>query len=767
MDTLDAAIGLFRLGNLGAAEAMCTRLLAADTRHEATLSALAEMLTATGHHERSLSLLATLAGLRPQDAAVHRRLGAALLSSGRLEEAADVLQTALQLEPANVRAHNNLGQALLQLKRIPEAIASFDAAVGLDPNYAIGHVNRALALDSDGRAEEALAAYERALALSPQRFEAWVGCGTVLARLERLESALDCFTRALALKPRDALTLTHLAAGLLSLERAAESLTAVDAALRADGGLPRAHTIRAGALRRLGRRTEAAEELKIAIALDPQDAEAWGDLGTLLHELGRFEESLAACRRAVDLNPLDLQARSRLLARLIPSVPESAQQVEHGRESFEAELAGFDAWLETRTWSSLDALTLAQQQFFYLSYDERSNRQALQSYRGACAARLEKTVGPLEPLRPRSTRRREERLKLGFVSAHVYDHSVFNALLRGWLRTLDRRRFELTLFSLGTRVDDCTESARASVDHFVDGIRGTTQWLRAIRRREMDALIYPELGMHETTLGLASLRLARRQYAAWGHPETSGLSTLDGYLSAELMEPPDAAAHYTEPLIRLPNLGVYCEYRAVQSVPVDFARWGLAGDGPRFICAGVPFKYRPQHDDIYVDIARRLGRCTFLFFESDTVELSRRLQDRLIAAFARGNLSAAQYLRFIPWQPRAEFCALMRQADVYLDTLGFSGFNTLLHAVESGLPCVTHEGKFLRGRLGSGILTRMDLGQCIAHDRQEYIDQAVRLAADAGYRASIRAVMQRNRHRLYADQAAVDALAAHLTDACG
>ena len=36
-------------------------------------------------------------------------------------------------------------------------------------------------------------------------------------------------------------------------------------------------------------------------------------------------------------------------------------------------------------------------------------------------------------------------------------------------------------------------------------------------------------------------------------------------------------------------------------------------------------------------------------------------------------------------------------------TLGFSGFNTVMQAVECGLPVVTLRGEFLRGRLGSGI----------------------------------------------------------------
>jgi hypothetical protein len=44
----------------------------------------------------------------------------------------------------------------------------------------------------------------------------------------------------------------------------------------------------------------------------------------------------------------------------------------------------------------------------------------------------------------------------------------------------------------------------------------------------------------------------------------------------------------------------------------------------------------------------------------------------------------------------------MKQARLYLDTIGFSGFNTAMLAVECGLPVVTREGRFMRGRLASG-----------------------------------------------------------------
>jgi predicted O-linked N-acetylglucosamine transferase (SPINDLY family) len=466
----------------------------------------------------------------------------------------------------------------------------------------------------------------------------------------------------------------------------------------------------------------------------------------------------------VDLDPNDIQARTRLLARRIPSVPESEVRAREARRIFDAELLEFECWLASRSLAAEDALNVAQQQFFYLAYDEESNRPLLERYRRESAARLAALDLGRRPSPPASvaagtSTRTTRRFKLGFVSAHVYDHSVFHAILHGWLKCLGPERFETHLFSLGSKQDEVTRGAKALVDHFVAGVRPVREWMRVIGELDLDAVIYPELGMHEITLALASTRLARRQFAAWGHPETSGLPTIDGYLSADLFEPPQAQEHYAEALVRLPNLGVHCELHAPPPMELDLRSLGVPADGPLFICPGVPFKYRPQHDFILVEIARRLGRCTFVFFQHETGELSGKLQERFAAAFRRGGIDPARHLRTIPWQPRAAFFALLRRADVYLDTIGFSGFNTMMQAVECGLPCVTHEGRFMRGRLGSGILKRLGLQDLVAADHHRYIELAVELAEDPARRALIRETMRLNSAGAFADASAVDALA--------
>jgi predicted O-linked N-acetylglucosamine transferase (SPINDLY family) len=335
---------------------------------------------------------------------------------------------------------------------------------------------------------------------------------------------------------------------------------------------------------------------------------------------------------------------------------------------------------------------------------------------------------------------------------------VWSALIRGWIECLDPGRFEVTAYCLAATEDAETRFARSRAARFVQGAVGLQQWVDAIVDVRPDVLIYPEVGMDPMTLKLASLRLAPLQAASWGHPETTGLPTMDCFLSAQDLEPAEAQAHYTEKLVSLPHLGCFLRPHKVETVAADLAQWRIDPDSPLLLCPGSPFKYAPEHDAVLPTIARTLERCQFVFFTHWTLALSEKLQRRLVAAFERGGLDAERYLRFVPWLSRPAFHGLMQRADVYLDTIGFSGFNTALQAIECGLPVVTCEGRFLRGRLANGILRRLELQEMVAAGADDYIALAVRLVRDRAYREDVRRRIAAQRHLLYEDRAPIQAL---------
>ena len=83
-----------------------------------------------------------------------------------------------------------------------------------------------------------------------------------------------------------------------------------------------------------------------------------------------------------------------------------------------------------------------------------------------------------------------------------------------------------------------------------------------------------------------------------------------------------------------------------------------------------------------------------------------------------------------------------------LDTLRWSGGNTSLDAIASGLPIVTLPGTFMRGRQSAGHAATMGIAELVASDLDDYVRKAAAIATDGAYRRELsrRIVRAANAH---------------------
>jgi predicted O-linked N-acetylglucosamine transferase (SPINDLY family) len=487
------------------------------------------------------------------------------------------------------------------------------------------------------------------------------------------------------------------------------------------------------------------------------------NLGYLYRQQGDMPSAARHLAEALARNPDLAEARWAFTISKLPLVYGLGESPEAARSEFAKALDELDTWFAGDRVAN-GHRAVGSQQPFYLAYQEENNVALLSRYGDLCARLMRDWWDRQHLAAPRATAVLGRQIRVGIVSAQIGDHSVWNAIGKGWVRHLDRDRFSLHLFHLGPTRDAETDFARTHAAHFDRAARGLRGWVDAILGQAPDVLLYPEIGMDPLTSKLSSLRLAPVQAASWGHPETSGLPTIDYYLSAEGMEPAGAQANYREKLVLLPHLGCCYEPLELPDVDVDFAAIGIAPDALVMLCAGTPYKYAPRHDAALVAIARAVRGCQFVFSIDPVTELSTRLRERLEHAFRQAGIDPGAHLVFIPWQPRPAFRRLLARADVYLDTIGFSGFNTVMQALECALPVVTMEGRFLRGRFGSGILRRIGLDECVAGSSEDYVAKAVELGRNAGARHATREKITASRTVLFNDPAPVRALESFLLE---
>lgn len=785
------AMDCLRLGQLAETEAHCHALLRAGIDTVPATRLLAQVYSATDRSAQAVACLQTLLSLAPTDAALRRLLATQQMAIGDAAGAAETLASALRLEPNNVRAHNNLGQVLMQLGRLEEAETCFHAALALSPRHASAHNNLGTLLEQRDRLEEALARYREAIASDPQLAEAHCNAGRILlmlirpiealenanralqlrpallaarllrahcqCRLGRLEAALQDYEVALAASKQRADVLTSAGGVLLALGRAAEALEYCDRALSQRPDLPEAHLNRAGALRECGRRELALEACQRALALRPNYPEALNNLGKLLRELGDREGALESFRHALSIEPELGEAHLGLLAAQLPAVATDTAELESANAAFAAELERVLVWLDSKP--HLDASSLlGGSELFLLAYQEADHKSQLARFGTACATLMRRWQLRQHLPEPQSIGPHPRRLRVGIVSAFIREHSVYRALIDGWLQEVDSRRVEWCIYHLEAGGDACTAAAQARADRYIAGARSVADWAQTIARDAPDVLLYPEIGMHPMSLRLASLRLARTQAVAWGHPITTGLPTIDYYLSGADFEAPGAQAFYSESLVPLANLGSRYEPLELERLTLAPERLGIVASRPVLVCPGTPYKYLPQHDSVWIGIARQIPSAQLVFFAPPESGLHRRLRIRLELAFAAADLVPEHHLVFAPWLGPAEFHALLRQADVLLDTIGFSGFNTALQAVECSLPVVSIEGRFMRGRFGSAILRRVGADDLVASSAAEYIELVVRLLEEPAFREAVRAKLRQFGAALFRDTAPIASL---------
>jgi predicted O-linked N-acetylglucosamine transferase (SPINDLY family) len=264
--------------------------------------------------------------------------------------------------------------------------------------------------------------------------------------------------------------------------------------------------------------------------------------------------------------------------------------------------------------------------------------------------------------------------------------------------------------------------------------------------------------MAPITLQLAALRLAPIQCKGWGHPVTTGLPTIDYYLSSDLMEPDNAAGYYSESLVRLPNLAL-C-YRPPKLPEKPKTRQALRIPDHRFVYLSTQsiFKYLPQHDDIYPKIAAAVPQACFVFISNESESATARFRSRLKKAFLHYGLDADQFCCFSKRLNFEDFLGLNTAADVLLDSLEWSGGKTTLEALSCGLPVVTLPGRFMRGRHAYAMLRMMGWDDTIADDKDGYCAIAIRLAKEPLFLSQTKAFITRNRFKLYHDHSFINAL---------
>ncbi len=639
------------------------------------------------------------------------------IASNRPEQAAALYQGVLTLLPDHGGAHFGLAQLARRSGNLHEALPHFAQALQADPaeeSYWLGYLDALTAARQFDTAGELLAlgrahglrgaaADAIALRLDGARAPAPREIDAAIAQFDagHLEAAADA-ARALCERfPRHPFgfkllgAVHHLRGGLA----AAIDAMAIAATCAPDDSETLSNL--GQLLKSAGRLAQAEDVARQDLALRPDSADAHNNLAVILLEAGRLDEAEAHAAHAVARDALHAGARNTL-AVVLSRQGRAREAVAAYREVLRLEPAHADAH---------------SNMLFCMSQMEDMAPAALfeehRRYGAALAARL----GPPQPW-PNS-RDPERRLRVGFVSGDLRHHAVLSFLEPVLARLSGRPG--LALFAYHTNPHEDAASAR---------LRGyMTDWRQVaalddaaleslVRRDGIDILL--DLSGHtaHNRMSVFARKPAPLQATWIGYPFSTGLPTMDYYLTDRVSLPPGHYDHlFTEKLLRLP---VTAPFQPAPDAP-DLVPPPLAKNGYlTFGSFNRLSKISRQVVAVWSRILRGIPDARLLLAGMPEGGGQREL----LAWFAEEGIDAGR-LRLHPRTGMRDYLALHNEVDLNLDTFPYSGGTTTLHALWMGVPTLTIAGDTPAGRQSATILRQNGIPQYATRDVEQFAQRAL------------------------------------------
>lgn len=347
------------------------------------------------------------------------------------------------------------------------------------------------------------------------------------------------------------------------------------------------------------------------------------------------------------------------------------------------------------------------------------------------------------PLTPREGRP----LRIGFVNRHFGPQTETYTTLPTFEK-LDPERFEVILFTCretGTALESHCRAHSRDLRVLPADVAGQ---LAMLRDANLDVVVF---GTNVTAVwnevtGIALHRVAPLQVVNNSSCITSGIPTVDLYVSGSLTEVADAAAHFTERLALLPGPSHAFNYDADrQEATTAWKRsdLGLPDNATVFATAANYYKIIPEMQEAWARLLSAVPNSYLLvhpfnpnWSSSYPIDRFCAEMDRVLAA--HGVSHDRLIVSSVKFPSREDVKELLRVADVYLDTFPFGGVNSLIDPLQLGIPPVVWEGNTFRSRMGAALLRELGLTELIASDADAYLGVCQQLAAEPAKREALR-----------------------------
>lgn len=346
--------------------------------------------------------------------------------------------------------------------------------------------------------------------------------------------------------------------------------------------------------------------------------------------------------------------------------------------------------------------------------------------------------------------------KVGFISTNFKMHSVGRDRI-GVIRNMNRDLFDVVIFHFKEYNNDpYFNLAKNSGFKNIILSGELDNWREMINNENLDILVFADIGMQEETYLLAYSRLAPIQITTYGHSESSGIDTIDYYMTSELYELNDCQNNYSEKVILQKSLGTfyYDEYYDFINSFKDHENYNS-------------FKLPLKDDCIYLTNLQYLHKMSDVDFKTYHKILNKlKIENRanVFMVFINGSNSKenednlrnklAEYSDKIIVLSSLNTCffyELIKKSYLIMDSYPHGGCNTSLESFYYNKVIITHPSKFLRGRFTQGFYKKMGISDCIVNSIDEYYNKVMFYLDNKKAKEKIEKNIRENKHMLFND----------------
>ena len=333
-----------------------------------------------------------------------------------------------------------------------------------------------------------------------------------------------------------------------------------------------------------------------------------------------------------------------------------------------------------------------------------------------------------------------KKLRVGYVSPDFRQHAVAN-FVAPLLRNFNSDRFSVYVYSTGQK-DEVTRRLMSSPVTWRD-LRGRNPRTaaRLIAEDNIDILVDLSGHSQNNCMPIMAYRPAPVQVAGIGYMNTTGLSTVDYFLSDEICLPTGniAADGFTEQILRLPHSHLCYTPGAVREIPEAGVEAPCRNNG--YVTFG-SFNNLAKITDETLLLWRGIleqVRSSKLVLKGKTLSIPSGkaiMRDRL----KRLNFDLSK-VEMRPYSPN--YMEEYRDIDIALDTMPYNGGVTTCEALLMGVPVISLRGQRHGSRFGASILANAGVSELVVENDINYVRRAVQLGSNqeliAAYHSGLRA----------------------------